>query len=330
MDIDKFVFSPPQISTAVTNSIEDARTDPTMLSLGLPALNEFVMARKDKVIGLLGDTSQGKTSLMSEIARNMSTQIDAEHGEIGIYVTWEDNMEDFGMGDIANFSKIPLVSLYNGQVKEHEFKKLMQAATERATTPLWIIGHSETSGMRPQLTMTDVCEAVEWIVAKQGRKVRFMCGDYLQRINRRDTNERDTRMQFSAIMDAWKNLALAYHPSVFVGSQVSRDKVEKHKWRQPQIHWAMETSNFEHTCDAALSVWMPSKSNDAWKMGDQLQDGITVTKELLLVEILKQKKGATQILKALDFLPEYSMFLPYGRGEAMRERLQREAVNNAI
>lgn len=334
-NIGQRVFDPPTISTKTTASIQNAKTTAASLSLGIPVLNEYVMARRNKVNGILADTSQGKTSIKSYIARKMAEQIDADNGEVGVYVTWEDTIEDFGMSDIAYYSKIPLASLYHGDVKENEYKRMMRAGIERAKTPLWLIGVSESvNAVQQPMTMTDVFEAMDYIVNKQNRKVRFVMLDYLQRINRDDTRERDARMQYSAVMDKIKTLALSYHPAVFVSSQVTRSKVESHKWRQPQIHWAMETANFEHTCDGAFSIWMPWKSKDVWNDGDCLQEkkspedkAIFVRKETMLLEILKQKKADTGQVKAVDFLPEYNMFVPYDTADEARNKIKAEAGN---
>jgi replicative DNA helicase len=257
-----FIFDPPLISTKTVESVKRAQQNPTALSLGLPALNEFIMAQKSKVIGILGDTSQGKTSLMRKIASEMAKQVDVKNNEIGLYITWEDNIEDFGLVDFAEISLVPIASMYNGTITEAEFNRMLKASAVRAESPLWLAGHSETSGTRPMLTMTDIWAICENLTVKQGRKIRFIMFDYIQRINREDMRkEGETRMQYSAVMDSIKNIALSYQVCVFVGSQVRRDQVEKGKWRQPQAHWAMETSNFEHSCDGMLSVWMPSKSN---------------------------------------------------------------------
>jgi replicative DNA helicase len=268
-DITKAIFSPPEVSARTIASINEERSNPGYLSIGIKqftnsfGVDDFVMARKSKVIGLLGDTSQMKTTLLTHMARGMVKQIDIEQNEIGLFVTWEDNVEDFGMRDIANVSKIPVKSLYNGDVKEYEFERMMKAAADRAQTPLWLAGHSETSASRPMLTMTDIFAVCDNLINKQNKVIRFIILDYLQRMNRDDTGERETRMQFAKIMDSVKNLALTYKTSVFIGSQVRRELVEKAgKDRQPQMHWAMETSNFEHSCDGLLSVWMPFMSKD--------------------------------------------------------------------
>jgi replicative DNA helicase len=331
-DINQTIYDPSLVSKLTVESIENEKKNPVYLDIGIKQFgNEFVMARKSKVIGILGDTSQGKTSLMRHMAQEMAKQIDAAKGEIGLFVTWEDNIEDFGMVDFANISLIPVRSLYNGEVNENQFSRLMNAAAKRAATPLWLAGHSETSLTRPMLTMTDIFSICENLIVKQGKKIRFIMLDYLQRINREDTGERDTRMQFVKIMDQVKNLALTYGACVFIGSQVRRDQVEKSKDRQPQTHWAMETSNFEHSCDGMLSVWMPYMSKDQWKVGDCLKEKtgiddipIFVSKELISIEILKQKKGATGIRRYLDFIPEYGMFVKYGTASEVREQIRRE------
>lgn len=336
MSIDARVFDPPTISTRATNTIRNAKNATPSFRMGLPQLDDYVMARSNKVNGLLADTSQGKTSFTSWLAREFAKQIDAENGEVGVYVTWEDTIEDFGMSDIANYSKIPLASLYHGDIKEHEMRRLLRGATERASAPLWVVGQSEeVSQAMPRLTMTDVFAAIDYITNIQKRRVRFVMLDYLQRISRADLrSEKDTRMQYSGVMDAVKDLTLSYHPCTFIGSQVTRSKVESSKWRQPQIHWAMETANFEHTCDGALSLWMPCKSKDVWNLGDCLQEkqnpedkAIFVRKETTLVEILKQKKNDTGQVKALDFLPEFNMYVPYEMADETRAAIKKETEN---
>jgi replicative DNA helicase len=337
-DITKAIFSPPEVSARTIASINEERSNPGYLSIGIKqftnsfGVDDFVMARKSKVIGLLGDTSQMKTTLLTHMARGMVKQIDIEQNEIGLFVTWEDNVEDFGMRDIANVSKIPVKSLYNGDVKEYEFERMMKAAADRAQTPLWLAGHSETSASRPMLTMTDIFAVCDNLINKQNKVIRFIILDYLQRMNRDDTGERETRMQFAKIMDSVKNLALTYKTSVFIGSQVRRELVEKAgKDRQPQMHWAMETSNFEHSCDGLLSVWMPFMSKDIYKIGDSIEPKvgidakpIIVSKELLGIQILKQKNGETGIRAWVDALPEYGMFVDYGTAAQVREKITKE------
>jgi replicative DNA helicase len=324
--IDKNVFSPSQIAEATVNAIKNAKENPDHLKIGFSQLDDhFVMAKPRKVIGILADTSHGKTSFMTAIARNFVPQL--AKNEIGVFATWEDSVEDFGLADIANVSKIPVASLFHGDVNEAQFSKMLNAAAQRAATPLWLVGHSEEfRAGRPRLTMLDLWEAMDNIVVKQGRKVRFVMLDYLQRISRQDMKRDDARLQFSEIMDSIKDLSLAYGCTAFIGSQVGRH-VRERKWRQPQVHDAMETSNYEHTCDAMISLWMPSKS-DNLKLGESMEakegvtaDPINVTKELLRLETLKQKKGDSNVGKYLDFIPEFNMFVKHGTANKVRKEI---------
>lgn len=322
MNILRSIHDPATISARTIESVQRGKETHKSLSLGVAGLESYVMARANKVNGLLADTSQGKTSVMGIIARNFASQI--QEDEVGVFVTWEDTVEDFSMNDIANYSKIPLASLYHGDVKEYQFKSMLRAAAERAKSPLWVIGQSESvEGVQPRMTMTDINEAVSYI-AGQGKKIRFAFFDYLQRMGRQDSKERDTRMQYSGLMDAVKEFTLGFHPTTFIASQVTRSHVEKTKWRQPQTHWAMETANFEHTCDGMLSLWYVNKSKDVYKIGDPLGDELFVTEDVMLIEILKQKKAKTGDLVALDFVPEYNMLVPYNKGNETREKITSE------
>lgn len=330
--IENAIFEPPRIATLTEESIQRERLAPEFLNIGIePFGNDFVMARKSKVIGVMGDTSHGKTSLMRFMAGEMIKQINAGKDEVGLFITWEDNIEDFGMVDFANITKIPVKSLYNGDVTETQLGEILAASAKRAATPLWLAGHSEMDEERPMLTMSDVFGICRNIQNVQGKRIRFVMLDYLQRINRDDTKERDTRMQFVKIMDMVKNLALTFRTCVFIGTQIRRDMAEKNKDRQPQTHWAMETSNFEHSCDGMLSIWMPYMSKDVWNLGDSLDirtgidaPKIEVTRELASIQIIKQKKGSTGTRVYLDFLPEYGMYVKHGTAAKVREEIKRK------
>lgn len=335
MNNDAVLFSPPQISTKTTESIQRSVDGVKSYNIGIPGLDGYVMSRPNKINGIVADTSQGKTTVANIIAREHAKQIDADNDEIGLFVTWEDTIEDFGLSDFAHLSKLPLASLFHGDVKEYEFKRLLRAGVERAQSPLWIMGQSESSTtLMPQFTMTDVSHAVDYLINTQKKKLKFVMLDYLQSINRADVrHEPDGRLQFAGVMNKIKEFTMSFHPSVWVGSQVSRAKAEKNKWRQPQIHWAMETANFEHRCDGAISLWLPWKSLDVWKPDECLQEKmgdkppVFVRPETMLIEIIKQKKAATGHVQAVDFLPEYNSLAPYGTADAVRKEIKEEVQN---
>ena len=310
---ENFIFDPSLVSTLTVGSIRAAKEHPDYLATGIPQLDDhYVMFRPRRVNGFLAYTSHGKTSVMSILARNFIQQIG--ENEIVINATWEDSIEDLSLSFLSNASRIPMQSLFHGKLSPSEWDSMMKAATQRAQTPLWLMGHSEQKeARRPRLTMTDIWAGMEYIMDKRKKKVRAIFLDYLQRINR-DDQKGEMRGQYMAIMDKVKDIALAFDTCVIIGSQVGRD-VKERKWKQPQDNDAQETSNFEQTCDGIISLWIPKKTE---KPGDCLiekkgVDGqaVFVTDNLMLIQTLKQKKAQAPVLRAVDFLPEVNEIRPY-------------------
>lgn len=314
-NIAQSVFDPAQISTLAVESVKRSQADPDSLDPGIPVLSDhYVMFRPRKVNGILAYTSHGKTSLMHILSRNFIPQL--KESEIVIYATWEDSIEDFGLNWLASASQIPVASLWRGDVKESEWKTMLKAAADRAATPLWAIGHSE-QGRRAMLTMTDLEAAMAYIADEQGKKVRALFVDYLQRISRDDIQYKSTRNEFVEIMDRLKNMALGFNTCVIVGSQAKRE-VRDRKWKQPQENDAQETSNFEQTADGIITLWLPYKTE---KLGETLVEAqsvgdvpIVVTKRLMMIQTAKQKRGEAPVLRAVDFHPETNEIKQYYKG----------------
>jgi replicative DNA helicase len=319
---DSIVFDPSLVSTLTVGSIKAAREFPDCLATGIPQMDDhYVMMRPRRVNGILAYTSHGKTSVMNIMARNFIPQI--QEDEIVVYCTWEDSVEDMTLSYLANVSRIPLQSLFSGKLSINEWDAMMKAATQRASTPLWLIGHSEgKEARRPRLTMTDIWVACEYITDNRKKKIRAIFLDYLQRINR-DDMKGDTRGQYMGIMDKVKDLALGFNTNVVIGSQVGRD-VKDRKWQQPQDNDAQETSNFEQTCDGIISLWIPKKTEkmDECLIEKKGIDGqaVFVTENLMLINTLKQKKAKAPVLRAVDFLPETGEIKTYTYTGVKNER----------
>lgn len=303
---DSFIFDPSLVSTLTVDSIKAAKEFPDTLLTGIPQLDDhYITHRPRRVNGIIAYTSNGKTSIMNIMARNFLPQL--RENEIVVFATWEDSVEDLSLSFLANASRIPMPSLFNGELSPNQWDDMMKAATLRAQSPLWIMGHSEQKeARRPRLTMTDLWAGMEFIADKRKKKVRAVFLDYLQRINR-DDQKGEMRGQYMAVMDKVKDLALGFDTDVIIGSQVGRD-VKERKWKQPQDNDAQETSNFEQTCDGIISLWIPKKSE---KMGECLiekkgVDGqaVFVTENLMMIQTLKQKKAKAPVLRAVDFYAE--------------------------
>ncbi len=316
LDPQTFVFDPQQVADLTTQSLTEAQKveNVSYLKTGIPQLDDhYVMHRPSKVNGILAHTSHGKTALMNILSRNFVPQL--KEGEVVVFCTWEDSVEDLNLSWLANTSLIPIQSLYNGEAKQPDWEKIVYAGIQRAKTPLWLIGHSDmVERRRPRLTMTDIWHAITYI-EKKGFKVRALMFDYLQRMNRTDQRG-DIREQFMGVMDSIKDLSLATGADSTVGSQIGRDvQSRKADQRQPKDTDAQETSNFEQTCDGMMSLWIPKK---VLKIGYSLiakegkdDTGVFVTENLMMIETLKQKKGKAPVLRAVDYLPQFNRIETY-------------------
>jgi replicative DNA helicase len=292
------VFDPPQVSALAMRKADDLGkdNDTDKLYTGLP--NDFdkyyVMWRRKRITGVLGHTSNYKTGFMTYVAREAAKRLNAEAGEIGLYCTWEDPVEDFALADIANVSNISLGSIYGSGMKPGERDEILKASMKRAASPLWLVGHSEyVNARRPGLTISDIWQALEYIFDKQKKTVKFVVFDYLQQISYADLQGRDMREGFVQMVSRVKDLTNAFGVGVMLGSQVKREIMER-KDKQPIITDAAETSNFEYSCDGVISLQIPQKSTPVGTPFMKTQKGdILVSKRLLAVKVLKQKKGAT-------------------------------------
>ena len=222
MTAETIVFDPSLVSTLTVGSIKAAKEHPDYLRTGIPQIDDhYVMMRPRRVNGILAYTSHGKTSIMNIMARSFVEQIGED--EVIVYSTWEDSVEDMTLSYLANVSRIPVQSLFHGDLSISQWESMMKAATQRAATPLWLIGHSEQKeARRPRLTMTDITAAMAYITDVRKKKVRAVFLDYLQRINR-DDKKGEMRGQYMAIMDSVKDLALDFNTCVIIGTQVGRD-----------------------------------------------------------------------------------------------------------
>ena len=296
------VFTAQQVSRLTVQEIERRRNNPhDGLKTQIPLLDEDLNPmRNGQLIVVLGRPSNYKSGIMQIIARNTTDQIRKNENEIIIYVTWEQSIEEHGLIELAAASRIDASKMARGELNDTEWKSLMKAAVRRGVTPLWLIGHSSQAGKRrPRLSMTDLGEALAYIVDEAGKTPRLICLDYLQRI-RPDNGSGTQREKMMGIVDRAKDMALAFNVPVVLGTQAGR-QVDERKWKLPQMADGQETSNLEQSADVMMSVWMPKTSEmPGTYVGNPEME---VTEDLLYLGLLKQKFGVAPRTYALRVKP---------------------------
>jgi replicative DNA helicase len=318
------VFSPPQASTLAVQTVEGRREHGAGLLTGVPGLDEVMLPMKrGDLIVVEGYTSNGKSMFMSAVANNVAAGLRGD--EVVVYVSWEQSVEEQTLLDISRTSTIPSSVLYKGNLTDMHWSIMMRAALERASQPIWLVGHSDTAEQRrPRLTMTDVAKALAYIVDVQKRKVALIVLDYLQRINRDDVRSSDARVGFMDIVDRAKDAGLAFGCPLLLGCQAGRE-TQSRDWKMPGIRDGQETSNIEQSADKFLAVWMPKTSEP---MGSRLllegsPKEVTVTDHLMFVKLWKQKFGQAPKLLPLYVDASVGKFFPIDlkTGEVKSETL---------
>ena len=313
-DVSTIVFNPMEAGNLAVKMVDELRQDAGGgIRSGIADLDKIMLPfRPGELVTVLGYTSHYKSGFMNWLSKQALKSIGPDSNEIVIRVTWEQSVEEDTLSWLAGDADLSVTKLARGLVDEPEWKRLQSASVRRAVTPMWIIGHSQLENRdrrrsRPRMTMTDVARAVDYIANEATEthwKIRMIVLDYLQRI-RPDPQEGDSRReQMMEAVNRAKDAAIAFGCTVVLGVQTGRQVLERDD-KFPRIDDGQETSNIEQSSDKMFGVWYPIKTEDA---GSEIgKPPVTVTKNLLMVRLLKQKLGEAPADFALYVDPEKNL-----------------------
>ena len=278
---------------------------------GIADLDKILLPlRSSELITVLGYTSHYKSGFMNWLSKQAIKTIEPEDvNSVVIRVTWEQSVEEDTISWLAGDASISVSKLARGLIDDAEWNLLSASGTRRAAVPMWIVGHSQQDNKerrraRPRMTMTDVGLAIEMIASGEltngiRKNVRMVVLDYLQRI-RPDPQDGDTkREQMMEAVNRAKDCSIAYGCPVILGVQVGRQVTDRTD-KTPRIDDGQETSNIEQSSDKVFGLWYPIKTEP---LGSMI-DGAKVTKNLLILKLLKQKLGEAPATFALYVDPE--------------------------
>lgn len=298
--VEDVVYSPNEAANEALATIEERRTQiGAGIRTGLSSLDNCLNPiRPGQICGVIGRTSNYKTGFMQFWARAAARQIigDKELGQAVFYITWEQAVEELLAMDMATAASISATDIYQGRVSDDQMLKLREAAFQRTGLPLWIIGHSIREGKsRPPLTLSMVAQAFELVRKEYGLTPRAVYMDYLQLIqNEQGEQDMDRRTKVGRDIQRSKDMTIAMQCPVILGTQANRESYGN-AWGVPGIKDSMESAYFHYTMDAMVGVWLPKTNCDIGSCVD-MRDGrekrrLEVTKNLLIVQVLKQKMG---------------------------------------
>jgi replicative DNA helicase len=307
------VFAPQVVSQSAVKVVENRHTNRDAgIKTGIDTVDKHLLPmRPGELIAVVGYTSNYKSGLMNYIARYNARELAKANieNQAVITFTWEQSIEEQGIVDISQLTRIDVTRMMRGELDEPDWKLLRKGAIERGTLPWWLIGHSsETGRRRPRLSMTDAARMLEYVVDVQKVSPALVVLDYLQRI-RRDTGD-TMREGYMDIVSHAKDMALAFHCPVILGSQAGRQAKERANWKLPQLDDGQETSNLEQSADKFISVWMPKNDHPKNTTIEYGSQWFHVTDNLLVLGVMKQKFGPAPRIVQLHVEPEVNEIYP--------------------
>lgn len=189
---------------------------------------------------IAGETSNGKSSLATTIARNM-----AENNIPIAYYSLEMSAEQLAARIIAKDAGTPSSRLLYSRLNSDEYSRFYDAYLERRNMPIFFDEKSKMSFKR-------ICNSVRGLARRKGIKVVFI--DYLQILV--NGKENDSREQMLGDMAReMKRLAVEANVCVVALSQLSRDP--NNKSGEPSLSRMRGSGQIEEACDMAVLIWRP-------------------------------------------------------------------------
>lgn len=325
------VYAPQEVGTlalAEAQALRNPQTRAVALPLGAHIGEIIRPITPGKLMVLQAYTSNYKTGFAVWWARKLAQALQSEGTEDAthcvVYVSWEDTVEDMGLFDLAHTTHIEMTDILRG-VDDGQMLALEGAAMKRAALPLWVLGDTVGRGSkRPRMTMGHVETCLGWMADRMSLRPAAIFLDYLNLIAPEAAAGFGREGRRTDIMDLTyraRDLAIAHGCPVILLAQSGR-QVNERVWKAPQKYDVLESSAVEQFSDTMLSLWMPVTTEPPSIGTQYLRDpegnrtDIVINENLLILSVLKQKRGKAGGWFALYVDPARNEIAPLERGDA--------------
>ena len=233
--------------------------------------------RSDLLI-LAGRPSMGKTSLATNVAFNIaraykkgitaSGEEGAIDGGVVGFFSLEMSAEQLATRILSEVAEIPSNQIRRGDFTESEFRRIVDAAKELESAPLFI---DDT----PALPISQLAARARRLKRTHGLDALFI--DYLQLV--RGTGRSENRVnEISEITMGLKAIAKELDIPVIALSQLSR-QVENREDKRPQLSDLRESGSIEQDADVVMFVFREEYYKEREKPGDHELDRMGIWQE---------------------------------------------------
>ncbi len=275
---------------------------------------------------IAGRPGMGKTALATNIAFNIAKAYQFElrpdgthattNGGIVGFFSLEMSSEQLATRIIAEQSGVASYKIRRGDISEHEFHRIAEAAREMQMIPFYI---DQTGG----ISIAQLTARARRLKRQRGLDVLVV--DYLQLLSGSKTKSENRVQELTEITTGLKSLAKELNVPIMALSQLSR-QVESRDDKRPQLSDLRESGSIEQDADVVMFVFReeyylnnrepaPGSAEHATWMADMERAHGKAE-----VIIGKQRHGPTGTIE-LAFEAEVTRFSNLAHDEALPERM---------
>jgi hypothetical protein len=250
---------------------------------------------------IIGQTSHYKSGLLHTIERLNASQL--LHGpnpgnRVIIHISTEEDIEEQGILELAHFSSEPILNLAHGRVSD--WGKLIESAYHNPELPIYRIGLSlKRKGMFGDLSLTNVCREIDWMVETYHIDIASIYLDYLQALPidseiRNAALDQQRRLQVRADVYRLKEMSKFYACPLWVAIQAKQklDFPLSSTFLMPGQYDGEETSSIAQRFDRILTIWMPKQT---WPIGKEIflnkETTFQVEENMFFIRVAKQRNN---------------------------------------
>ncbi|MBS7804239.1 replicative DNA helicase [Rhizobiales bacterium TNE-4] len=317
------------LKSAVDMAAEAFKRDRKLsgVATGLSDLDRMMggLQSSDLVI-VAGRPGMGKTALATNIAFNVARAYSGERqpdgtikrldGGIVGFFSLEMSAEQLATRIIAEQSGVASYKIRRGEIQEHEFARIADAAREMERVPFYI---DQTGG----ISIAQLTARARRLKRQKGLDVLVV--DYLQLLSGSSKKGENRVQELTEITTGLKALAKELACPVIALSQLSR-QVEQRDDKRPQLSDLRESGSIEQDADVVIFVYREEYylKNKEPKMGTEeyfkWQTEMEQVHGRAEVIIGKQRHGPTGTVQ-LQFDAEVTRFSNLAREDALPDRM---------
>ncbi|MBN9081746.1 MAG: replicative DNA helicase [Rhizobiales bacterium 62-17] len=226
------------------------------ISTGLIDLDQKMGGlQSSDLIVLAGRPAMGKTSLATNIAFNVAkayeydVKPDGSHvprnGGIVGFFSLEMSSEQLATRIIAEQSGVASYKIRRGDIQDHEFHRISEAAREMQTVPFYI---DQTGG----ISIAQLTARARRLKRQKGLDLLIV--DYLQLLSGSKSSSSNRVQELTEITTGLKALAKELAVPIIALSQLSR-QVENRDDKRPQLSDLRESGSIEQDADVVIFVY---------------------------------------------------------------------------